>query len=138
MRYLIPFLLLFTACSSGPMITAQSVPTPTRTDTLEASYDRAFTAVLDAYSAKGFGVDEVNKEVGLAKSGFKQSGNIVGSKARSQFSARISRLDSTRTKVQLTATAQRETMGGWNAASMTEERARKLYANAFSTIKDQL
>ncbi|MCS3662348.1 hypothetical protein GGP68_003789, partial [Salinibacter ruber] len=34
MRYLIPFLLLFTACSSGPMITAQSVPTPTRTDTL--------------------------------------------------------------------------------------------------------
>ncbi len=120
------------------MITAQSVPTPTRTDTLEASYDRAFTAVLDAYSAKGFGVDEVNKDVGLAKSGFKQSGNIVGSKARSQFSARISRLDSTRTKVQLTATAQRETMGGWNAASMTEERARKLYANAFSTIKEQL
>jgi hypothetical protein len=138
MRYLLPLLLLLTACSSGPVITTQNVDPAVRTDTLQASYDQAFTAILDAYSARGFGVEEVNKDVGLARSGYKQSGNIVGAKARSQLSARVSRIDSTRTRVQLTFTAEQETLSGWRAASVTQERANELYLEAFGRFREFL
>ncbi len=138
MRYLLPLLLLLTACSSGPVMTMQNVDPAVRTDTLQASYDQTFTAILDAYSARGFGVEEVNKDVGLARSGYKQSGNIVGSKARSQLSARVSRIDSVRTRVQLTFTAERETLNGWRAASVTQERANKLYREAFGRFREFL
>jgi len=138
MRYLLPLLLLLTACSSGPVMTMQNVDAAVRTDTLQASYDQTFTAILDAYSARGFGVEEVNKDVGLARSGYKQSGNIVGSKARSQLSARVSRVDSARTRVQLTFTAERETLNGWRAASVTQERANELYGEAFGRFREFL
>jgi hypothetical protein len=138
MRYLLPLLLLLTACSAGPVTTTQNVDPAVRTDTLQASYGRTFTAILDAYSARGFGVEEVNKEVGLARSGYKQSGNVVGAKARSQLSARISRIDSSRTRVQLTFTAERETLNGWRAASVTQERANELYQEAFGRFREFL
>lgn len=138
MRYLLPLLLLLTACSSGPVMTMQNVDPAMRTDTLQASYDQTFTAILDAYSARGFGVEEANKEVGLARSGYKQSGNIVGAKARSQLSARVSRVDSARTRVQLTFTAERETLNGWQAASVTQERANELYREAFGRFREFL
>jgi len=138
MRYLLPLLLLLTACSSGPVMTMQNVDPAMRTDTLQASYDQTFTAILDAYSARGFGVEEVNKEVGLARSGYKQSGNVVGAKARSQLSARVSRVDSARTRVQLTFTAERETLNGWRAASVTQERANELYREAFGRFREFL
>ncbi len=138
MRYLLPLLLLLTACSSGPVMTMQNVDPAVRTDTLQASYDQTFTAILDAYSARGFGVEEVNKDVGLARSGYKQSGNIVGSKARSQLSARVSRVDSARTRVQLTFTAERETLNGWRAASVSQERANELYQEAFGRFREFL
>ena len=138
MRYLLPLLLMVTACSSGPVMTMQNVDPAVRTDTLQASYDRTFTAILDAYSARGFGVEEVNKEVGLARSGYKQSGNVVGAKARSQLSARVSRVDSFRTRVQLTFTAERETLNGWRAASVTQERANELYREAFGRFREFL
>jgi hypothetical protein len=83
-------------------------------------------------------VEEANKEVGLARSGYKQSGNIVGAKARSQLSARISRVDSARTRVQLTFTAERETLNGWQAASVTQERANELYREAFGRFREFL
>jgi hypothetical protein len=138
MRYLLPLLLLLTACSSGPVMTMQNVDPAMRTDTLQASYDETFTAILDAYSARGFGVEEVNKDVGLARSGYKQSGNIVGAKARSQLSARVSRVDSARTRVQLTFTAERETLNGWRAASVSQERANELYQEAFGRFREFL
>lgn len=138
MRYLLPFLLLLTACSSGPVMTTQNVDPAVRTDTLQASYDRTFTAILDAYSARGFGVEEANKEVGLARSGYKQSGNVVGAKARSQLSARVSRVDSARTRVQLTFTAEKQTLNGWRAASVTQERANELYRGAFERFREFL
>jgi len=138
MRYLLPLLLLLTACSSGPVMTMQNVDPAVRTDTLQASYDQTFTAILDAYSARGFGVEEANILVGLARSGYKQSGNIVGAKARSQLSARVSRVDSSRTRVQLTFTAERETLNGWRAASVSQERANELYQEAFGRFREFL
>jgi hypothetical protein len=138
MRYLLSLLLLLTACSAGPVTTTQNVDPTVRTDTLQASYDQTFTAILDAYSARGFGVEEVNKKVGLARSGYKQSGNVVGAKSRSQLSARISRVDSARTRVQLTFTAEKETLNGWRAASVTQKRANELYREAFGKFREFL
>ena len=138
MRYLLPLLLLLTACSAGPVTTTQNVDPAVRTDTLQAGYDRTFTAILDAYSARGFGVEEAKKKIGLARSGYKQSGNVVGAKARSQLSARISRVDSARTRVQLTFTAEKQSLKGWQAASVTQERANELYRGAFERIREFL
>lgn len=138
MRYLLPLLLLLTACSAGPVTTTQNVDPAVRTDTLQAGYDQTFTAILDAYSARGFGVEEANKKVGLARSGYKQSGNVVGAKARSQLSARVSRVDSSLTRVQLTFTAEKQTLNGWRAASVTQERANELYRGAFERFREFL
>lgn len=130
--------LLLTACATGPRITSQNVNPDVRTDTLEASYSKTVDAIMSAYSAKGFGVDKVNESAGLIKSGWKQSGNIVGSKARSQFSAQVSRIDSTATQVRLTMTAQRRSLGEWSAVSMPKQKAESFYTDAFSTFRDHL
>ncbi len=139
MRYLaLAFALVLAACSSGPQITSQDVTPAIRTDTVEASYEDAMDAVMSAYSAKGFGVDEVNESAGLVKSGYKQSSNVVGAKARSQFSAQLTRIHDTATEVQLTMTAERQSMGQWSAVTMPKGQAESMYRDAFGTIRDQL
>ena len=138
MRYLLPLLLLLTACSSGPRITSQNVDSAVRTDTIKAPYKSAMDAVMSAYSAKGFGVERVNESAGLVKSCYKQSGNVVGAKARSQFSAQLTRIHDTATEVRLTMTAERQSMGQWSAVTMPEGQAESMYQDAFGTIRDQL
>jgi len=137
MRYAAIIVTLFlVGCAT--LVSVKDVPPDVRTQTYQAPYEQVFSAVMEAYTAKGFGVDEADREVGLVKSQYKQSSNIVGAKSRSRFSASITKVDSSTTRVRLTMTAQQQSVGGWSSASVTQKRAHELYASAFDTIGDQL
>jgi len=137
MRYILPLLLL-AGCASGPITTTSDVDPAIRADTLQAGYEPAFIAVMDGLGSKGWGIKAAKKDLGLIRTGWKQSSNVVGSKARSKYNARVEALDSTRTVVRITMKSQRQGMGMWSAASVSKERAHELYASAFETIRKQL
>jgi len=130
--------LFLTGCAAGPMVTTKGVATDVRTEVFEAPYGDVFQAVRSAYTVKGFGIDEADRGAGLLRSQYKQSSNIVGAKSRSRFSASLTEVDSTQTRVRLTMTAQQQTVGGWSAATLSQSNARKFYTDAFGTIREQL
>lgn len=57
---------------------------------------------------------------------------------RSRFSASITRVDSSTTRVRLTMTAQQQSVGGWSSVSVSKKRARQFYIDAFETIGEKL
>jgi len=121
--------------------TTQDIPTDDRTRTYDVPKDDLITASVDAFTAEGYTIEDLDRETGLVTTGEQSNSTMaaafVGDQSKSMQAMVREAADGTR--LTLTITWERENAFGQSSSqSIGKDAAMELYEEWFKKVEAQL
>jgi len=93
--------LFISGCATGQLGWTPEKREAITTKAFQKDYNNVYTAVLNAFEAKGFAIATSDKENGIISTDYRSARSVIMGSGRSKISARVSKIDEASTLVRL-------------------------------------